>query len=95
MNLYCLPIICWEYYAHSPYFVFVYYTYLMCIMYLCMFDVSHDVKNKELELELDLFYADALMADIVTQKVFWTRDLGSSVQIPLFKVVPQKLPMRS
>ena len=28
------------------------YTYLMCLVYLCKSDVSHDIKNKELELEL-------------------------------------------
>ena len=27
------------------------YTYLMCLVYLCKSDVSHDIKNKELDYD--------------------------------------------
>ena len=47
MHFYCLPIIMLTLHILS---LFI-YTYLMCL-YLCISDVPHGIRNKELELEL-------------------------------------------
>ena len=55
MHFYCLPIIMLTLHILS---LFI-YTYLMCL-YLCISDVPHGIRNKELELENKNYCAAAV-----------------------------------